>query len=453
MPQQLLSEGYQVFVSRPVASVGGEITVPGDKSISHRALLLSSIADGTSIIRGFLHSEDCLATRAALRAMAVDVVMEGDDLKILGVGIEGLHSPPGPLNLGNSGTATRLLAGVLAAQPFNSVLTGDASLRKRPMERVAIPLRLMGAVIETHGDGGAPLKIKGGRPLTGIDYTLPVASAQLKSALLLAALWAEGQTTIRSPSPSRDHTERMLGVMGVKIEQSSSHTVSLTGGGRLEAQEFEIPGDFSSAAFFLVAGLLGAPDGLLIRNVGVNPTRTGLLKILQEMGGQIELRDQRECGGEPIADLFVTQSELRGIEVHTDLVSLSIDEFPVLFIAAACARGQTVVTGAEELRHKESDRLGVMATGLRILGVSVTEYSDGLSIEGGSISGGRIDSQGDHRIAMAFTIASLAAKGAIEILRTEEVATSFPDFVSVAARSGLAIEIAQSKGKDGLGDE
>lgn len=421
--------------------------------MSHRALLLSSIADGTSIIRGFLQSEDCLATLSALRAMAVDVAVEGDDLKILGVGVEGLQSPPGPLNLGNSGTAIRLLAGVLAAQQFDSVLTGDASLRKRPMERVAIPLRLMGAMIETRGGGGAPLKIKGGRSLTGIDYSLPIASAQLKSALLLAALWAEGKTTIHAPNPSRDHTERMLGMMGVKIEQSSNHTVSLTGGGRLEAQEINIPGDFSSAAFFLVAGLLGAPDGLLIRNVGVNPTRTGLLTILQEMGGQVELRDQRECGGEPIADLFVTQSELRGIEVHTGLVSLSIDEFPVLFIAAACAQGKTIVTGAEELRHKESDRLGVMATGLRILGVSVAEYPDGLSIEGGLISGGRIDSQGDHRIAMAFAIASLAAEGDIEILRTEEVATSFPDFVSVAARSGLAIEIAQSKGKDGLGDE
>jgi len=445
-----LSEGRQTFVSRPAKAVGGELLVPGDKSISHRALLLSAIADGNSTIRGFLQSEDCLATLEALRAMGVEVAVEGTDLRVCGVGSEGLQRASAPLDLGNSGTAVRLLAGVLAAQSFDSVLTGDESLRKRPMERVAGPLRAMGAVIETR-NGRAPLTISGGRTLTGIDYTLPVASAQLKSALLLAGLWAEGRTTVRSPGPSRDHTERMLESMGVAIEQGPDHVVSLTGTAHLEARDLEIPGDFSSASFFLVSGLLGARDGLLIRNVGVNPTRTGLLTILQEMGGRIELRDRRDCGAEPVADLFVVQSELNGIEVAPDLVPLAIDEFPVLFIAAACAQGRTVVTGAEELRHKESDRLSVMSAGLRALGASVAESPDGLAIDGGPLSGGRIDSHGDHRVAMAFAIAGQVAGDAIEILRTDEVATSFPEFLSTAADSGLAIEAgrAGSEGQSG----
>lgn len=434
-----MSEGRQTFVSRPAESVGGELTVPGDKSISHRALLLSAIATGNSTIRGFLESEDCLATRGALQAMGVEMLDEGTDLRVRGVGREGLRSPSMPLDLGNSGTGIRLLAGVLAAQSFDSVLTGDESLRTRPMERVATPLRAMGAAIKTR-EGRAPLTISGGRALTGIDYTLPVASAQLKSALLLAGIWAKGRTIVRSPGPSRDHTERMLEGMGVPLDQGPDHVVSLTGTARLEARDLEIPGDFSSASFFLVSGLLGARDGLLIRNVGVNPTRTGLLTILQEMGGRIELRNRRDCCAEPVADLFVVQSELNGIEVAPDLVPLAIDEFPVLFIAAACARGRTVVTGAGELRHKESDRLRVMAEGLRALGASVVESPDGLSIDGGALHGGRIDSHRDHRVAMAFAIAGQVADDAIEILRTDEVATSFPEFLSTAARSGLAIQ-------------
>ena len=433
-----MSNRVPAFVSRPVEAVGGELAVPGDKSISHRALLLGAVADGRTTIRGFLNGGDCLATLAALRAMGVEVALEGGDVRVRGVGSAGLRASSGPLDLGNSGTAVRLLAGVLCAQPFDSVLTGDASLRSRPMERVAIPLRAMGAAIETRA-GTAPLAIGGGRALQGIDYSLPVASAQLKSALLLAGLWARGTTIVRSPEPSRDHTERMLRTMGVDVEAHSDHAVSLTGPARPGGRDLEVPGDFSSAAFFLVAGLLAADDALVIRDVGVNPTRTGLLEILRRMGGRIEVKNLRERGGEPVADLVVRRSELRGVEVGPAFAPLSIDEFPVLFIAAACARGRTVVCGAQELRHKESDRLSVMAEGLRALGISVEESADGLAVQGGAPSAGRM-SHGDHRVAMAFAIAGLAASGPVEILRTEQVSTSFPGFLSVAARGGLAVE-------------
>ena len=426
-------------MSRPVEAIGGELAVPGDKSISHRALLLGAVADGRTTIRGFLNGEDCLATLAALRAMGVEATLEGSDVRIKGVGAAGLQASSGPLDLGNSGTAVRLLAGVLCAQPFDSVLTGDASLRSRPMERVAIPLRAMGAAIETRA-GTAPLEIGGGRALRGIDYTLPVASAQLKSALLLAGLWARGTTTVRSPGPSRDHTERMLKTMGVGVEAHSDHTVSLTGPARPGGRDLEVPGDFSSAAFFLVAGLLAADDALVIRDVGVNPTRTGLLEILRRMGGRIQIKNLRNRDGEPVAELVVRRSELRGVEVGPAFAPLTIDEFPVLFIAAACARGRTVVCGAQELRHKESDRLSVMAEGLRALGISVEESADGLTVQGGVLSAGRIDSHGDHRVAMAFAVAGLAANGPVEILGTEQVSTSFPGFLSVAARGGLAVE-------------
>jgi len=434
-----------MFVSQPVGTVTGALNVPGDKSISHRALLLSAVAVGKSSIRGFLNSDDCLATLAALRATGVEINSNGSEVHVCGVGASGLRPPPAPLDLGNSGTAVRLLAGVLSAQSFDSILTGDESLRQRPMERVAAPLRQMGASIHTQEDT-APLVIQGGRPLKGIDYTLPVASAQLKSALLLAGLWADGRTIVRSPGPSRDHTERMLETMGVVIEQPTNHVVSLCGPAQLEARDLEIPGDFSSAAFFVVAGLLGAPDGLLIRNVGINPTRTGLLTILEEMGGRIELRNIRDCGAEPVADLMVTQSDLAGIEVDPAQVPLAIDEFPALFIAAAKARGRTVVSGAEELRHKESDRLSVMAEGLRTLGIAVEESADGLSIGGGGLSGGRVNSYGDHRVAMAFAIAGMVASGPIEILRTAEVSTSFPGFLTIAAGCGLEIEARPDEG-------
>ncbi len=405
--------------------------------------MLGAVAEGTTVVHGFLASEDCLATQSALEALGVTIRRTPDEpVRIEGVGLGGLRAPTRVLDLGNSGTAIRLLMGLLAGQPFASELTGDASLRQRPMERVAAPLRSMGAQIETSAGGTPPVRLRGGRPLHGIDYPLPMASAQVKSALLLAALYAEGRTTVRSPGPSRDHTERMLQSMGAKLErleQGSAHTVSITRPAALRGLELHVPGDFSSAAFFLVAGCLAADDGLLIRNVGVNPSRTGLLTILRAMGGHIELRNEREVGAEPVADLFVRRSVLEGIDVPPDLVPLSIDEFPILFVAAAAARGKTTVSGAEELRKKETDRIAVMARGLQTVGIPVTERPDGAVIEGGQMTGGTVDSCGDHRIAMSFAVASLLASSAIDILNTAEVATSFPDFLRVAAAAGLEV--------------
>ena len=406
--------------------------------------MLGAIAEGTSSVRGFLASEDCLATQAALEAMgvAIDVQAEGF-VRIEGVGAQGLKAPSKTLDLGNSGTAIRLLMGLLAGQAFGTTLTGDASLQKRPMERVAGPLRQMGARIETSSGGRPPVVIQGGAKLRGIDYALPMASAQVKSALLLAGLFADGATTVRSPGPSRDHTERMLESMGVQLQRTSEgegHTVTLVGPARLRAGDVLVPGDFSSAAFFIVAGCLAARDGLLIENVGINPTRIGLLTILREMGARIELRNERKLGAEPVADLWVLQSPLRGIVVRPELVPLAIDEFPILFVAAAAAEGETIVSGAEELRKKETDRIAVMARALEAVGVKIDERPDGASIVGGRIRGGTIDSRGDHRVAMSFAVASLRAEAPIEILNTAEVATSFPNFLDVAQAAGLRIE-------------
>jgi 3-phosphoshikimate 1-carboxyvinyltransferase len=337
--------------------------------------------------------------------------------------------------------------GLLAGQPFDSKLTGDSSLQQRPMERVAAPLRLMGARIDTSVGGRPPVSIGGGARLRGIEYPLPMASAQVKSALLLAALSASGKTIVHSPGPSRDHTERMLQSMGVPLDLSArgaGHTVALTGPAALRAIDVSVPADFSSAAFFLVAGCLAATDGLLIENVGINPTRTGLLTILREMGATIELRNERSVGAEPVADLWVRQSDLHGIDVAPDLVPLAIDEFPILFVAAAAAAGETTVSGAEELRKKETDRIAVMARGLRTVGIDVEERPDGARIVGGRMKGGTVDSRGDHRIAMSFAVASLCADAAIDILNTAEVATSFPNFLETAAAVGL--QIAASEG-------
>jgi 3-phosphoshikimate 1-carboxyvinyltransferase len=426
------------FRAEPVREVRGDITVPGDKSISHRALMLGAIAEGRSVIRGFLRGEDCLATQAAMTALGVPIHTGADGTVIVeGVGRTGLKSPAAVLDLGNSGTGIRLMTGLLAGCGVSAELTGDASLRKRPMERVAGPLRLMGANVETTA-GKPPIRVRPAGPLRPIDYTLPVASAQVKSAVLLAALAAEGRTVVRSPGPSRDHTERMLLAMGAAVE-TEGDTVALTGPATLRAVNFDVPADFSSAAFFLVAGCLGAREGLLIRNVGMNPTRIGLLHILEEMGASVERRNERTVGAEPVADLFVRQSSLRGIDVDPALVPLAIDEFPILFIAAAGASGTTRVRGAEELRAKETDRLAVMAAGLRALGVAVEEQPDGLTMTGGALSGGRVDACGDHRIAMSFAVASLLANGPISIDNTLEVATSFPGFLEVAAAVGLAV--------------
>jgi 3-phosphoshikimate 1-carboxyvinyltransferase len=432
-------ERQPAIVARPVRAVGGTIDIPGDKSISHRAVLLGAVADGVTTVRGFLRGEDCLATLAAMRALGVKADDDGSTLVIHGVGLRGLRAAAEPLDLGNSGTAFRLLTGVLAAQPFASTLTGDASLRRRPMERIAEPLRAMGAKLKTE-NGRAPLRIEPAGPLHGIDYTLPVASAQIKSAILLAGLWAEGTTTVRSPGPSRDHTERMLTAMGVQLECADDFKVSLRAPVGLKPIDIDVPGDFSSAAFFIVAGLIGAEQGLTIRNVGINPTRTGLLAILRRMGGEIELRNESRRGAETVADVFVRRSPLRGVAIGGDDIALSIDELPILFVAAACASGRTVVSDAEGLRHKESDRIAVMAAGLTAVGIASEERPDGLVIEGGAIRGGAVDSCGDHRIAMSFAVASLASEGPIAIARTAEVATSFPDFVATARSAGLDVE-------------
>jgi 3-phosphoshikimate 1-carboxyvinyltransferase len=438
-----MSSYPNTFRADPVDGVAGTITVPGDKSISHRALMLGAIAEGRTTIHGFLEGEDCLATRSALEALGVRIRQAPNEpVRIDGVGAGGLTAPTRVLDLGNSGTGIRLLMGLLAGKPFVTELTGDASLRKRPMERVAAPLRSMGAVIDTT-DGKPPITIRGGAALHGIEYTLPVASAQVKSAILLAALSAEGRTLVRSPGPSRDHTERMLQSMGAELELASEgqgHSVALTGPVALRGREISVPADFSSAAFFIVAGCLGASDGLLIKNVGINPTRTGLLDILRAMGADIELEAERRLGAEPVADLFVRQSALRGIDVPPELVPLAIDEFPILFIAAAAASGKTTVSGAAELRTKETDRLAVMAEGLKAVGIAVDEHPDGMTVTGGRVQGGTVDSRGDHRIAMSFAIASLLAKHPIEILNTAEVATSFPNFLDIAAAVGLRIE-------------
>lgn len=426
---------YQVA---PAVRVSGEVTVPGDKSISHRALMLGGIAKGETRISGFLASEDCLATLRALRALGVQIDRpEPTRVIVQGAGAGGLHGATAPLNMGNAGTAMRLSMGLLAGQSFASTLIGDASLMRRPMERVAGPLRQMGAGITTH-EGRPPVLLLGGRQLAGIDYAMPMASAQVKSAVLLAGLTARGRTRVTEPAPTRDHTERMLAAFGVHVEREGP-TASLTGGQPLTGTAIEVPADFSSAAFFLVAGALAAPDGLRLRNVGINPTRTGLLTLLQLMGAHIVVHPHAGTG-EPVADLDVHASRLRGIEVPAQLVPLSIDEFPVFFIAAACAEGETVVRGAEELRIKESDRLAVMAAGLATLGVEHTLLPDGIRIRGGQgFGGGTVDSHGDHRIAMSFAVASLRARDPIRILDVANVATSFPGFVELAQRVGIRI--------------
>jgi 3-phosphoshikimate 1-carboxyvinyltransferase len=431
------------FETRPVRGVSGTVEVPGDKSISHRSLMLSGIAEGRSEVRGFLASEDCLASLAAMRALGVRIERIGaTHVVVHGVGLRGLKAAAQALDMGNAGTAMRLFTGLLAAQGFDSTLIGDASLMKRPMERVAKPLREMGADVRTQ-QGTPPVDIRGSRPLRGIDYRQPVASAQVKSAVLLAGLYADGPTTVTSPARSRDHSERMLAGCGVRVEVEEL-SVRLHPPQRLASLQLTVPGDFSSAAFFIVAGLLGgAGEGLLIRNVGLNPTRTGLLDILRGMGATIEIRDARESGAEPVADLWVRASALRGIEVPAALVPLAIDEFPVLFIAAACASGETVITGAEELRVKESDRIAAMSAAFLSLGVAHSVLPDGMRIQGRgdgpAFSGGAVDSVGDHRVAMSFSIAGLRAADPIVIRDVANVATSFPGFAESARSIGLDV--------------
>jgi len=434
-----MSSSDLIFVANPGGSVCGSVRVPGDKSISHRSIMLGSLAEGTTEIEGFLEGEDALATLQAFRDMGV--VIEGPHhgrVTIYGVGLHGLKPAPGPIYLGNSGTSMRLLSGLLASQRFDSTLTGDASLSKRPMGRVAEPLRAMGAVIETAPEGRPPLIIRGGQRLNGVAYTLPMASAQVKSCLLLAGLYADGTTRVTEPAPTRDHTERLLRGFGYPVSVEGS-TASVESGHRLNATRIEVPADISSAAFFMVAASIAEGSDVLLEHVGVNPTRTGVIDILKLMGADISLQNLREVGGEPVADIQVRAARLKGIEIPEALVPLAIDEFPVLFIAAACAQGRTVLRGAQELRVKESDRIQVMADGLLALGIHAKPTPDGIIIDGGSIGGGEVQAHGDHRIAMALTIASLKASAPIRIHDCANVATSFPNFLTLCAQVGIQV--------------
>lgn len=427
------------FISAPIARVAGRIRVPGDKSISHRALMLGALAEGTTHITGFLPGEDCLATLDALSALGVPIQRpEPTVVNIDGRGLYGLSAPAGPLNMGNSGTAMRLFAGVLAGQKFNSRLTGDTSLARRPMERVVAPLRLMGADIVSQ-DGHSPLVITGNKTLHGIDYAMPVASAQVKSAILLAGLYASGRTRVSEPATTRDHTERALEMFGVCVDREA-HAFALNPGGVLTATSIRVPGDFSSAAFFMLAGCLAEEGEVMLDHVGLNPTRTGFLRILERMQANIEIQAGRETSGEPVGRVVVKPGRLRGARIPAEWVSLAIDEFPLIFVAAALAEGETVISGATELRHKESDRIRMMVNGLKALGAEVEEREDGAVIRGGRLAGGDIDSAGDHRVAMAFAVAAVAADGPITIRDTRNVATSFPGFVASARSLGMNIQ-------------
>jgi 3-phosphoshikimate 1-carboxyvinyltransferase len=428
------------YIVQPVQGTAGAIRVPGDKSVSHRALMLGGIADGVTEVRGFLESEDCLATMKAMSALGVVIERPGaQEVRVRGVGMKGLRAATHALDMGNSGTAMRLMTGLLSGQAFDSELIGDSSLMQRPMERAATPLRQMGARIATL-NGKPPVKISGASNLNGIRYELPVASAQVKSAVLLAGLYAKGPTTVIEPAVTRDHTERMLLGFGCEIDVANGE-IRLEPPARLNACSLEVPGDFSSSAFFLVAGSISRGSGLTIKGVGINPTRTGMLDILALMGADLRVVHHRTAGAEPVADIEVRPAKLKGIHVPEHLVPLAIDEFPALFVAAACADGETVVTGAEELRVKESDRIAVMAEGLRAMGVDCEVLPDGMRIqgrpEGHAFSGGKIDSHGDHRIAMSFTVASLRSAGPIEIADVANVATSFPGFLQTARSAGL----------------
>ncbi|SEH08531.1 3-phosphoshikimate 1-carboxyvinyltransferase [Candidatus Venteria ishoeyi] len=430
------------FELTPGGHLNGQLRVAGDKSISHRAIMLSAIAEGESNITGFLEGEDTLATLAAFRTMGVNISDPKDGkVTVQGVGMHGLQAPDTALDLGNSGTSMRLLSGLLAGQDFAVTLTGDKSLSTRPMRRVTDPLALMGATIDSTETGTPPLCIQTGSQLNSIAYTLPMASAQVKSCVLLAGLYAKGETCVTEPAPTRDHTERMLQGFGYQVQREGSR-VCLQGGGRLSGMDIDVPADISSATFFMVGAAIASGSDVSLEHVGINPTRTGVIEILRLMGADISLHNEREVGGEPVADIQVRASQLRGIQIPEAQVPLAIDEFPAIFIAAACAEGETVLTGAEELRVKESDRIAVMADGLTVLGIDCQVTDDGIIIQGGQLQGGTVNSHGDHRIAMSFAMAALRAKAPIKILDCANVATSFPDFVTLAKTAGLGIQIS-----------
>ncbi len=431
------------FLAKPGGKLSGSIRVPGDKSISHRSIMLGSLAEGTTKVTGFLEGEDSLATLKAFKAMGVEIEgPQNGNVTINGVGMHGLQPTDEPLDLGNSGTSMRLMSGLLAGQGFEVTLIGDESLSKRPMKRVTDPLATMGAEINTTPKGTAPLVIRPIDGLRGINYELPVASAQVKSCLLLAGLYADGETVVTEPAPTRDHTERMLRGFGYEVK-TEGNKITVSGGGKLTACNIDVPSDISSAAFFLVGASISEGSDLVIEHVGMNPTRDGVISILRLMGADITVTNEREVGGEPVADLHVKSAALKGINIPEEYVPLAIDEFPAIFVAAACAEGQTVLTGAEELRVKESDRIQVMADGLKILGIDIEPTRDGAVIEGigsgGKIGHGTVISHGDHRIAMSFAMAALRSDGEITIEDCANVNTSFPGFVELASSSGLAI--------------
>jgi len=426
-----ISQPDTTFIVQNGGQLKGTLRVPGDKSISHRAIMLGAIAEGTTKIQGFLEGEDTLATLTAFKAMGVNIQRPAkENVIIQGVGLHGLKPPSKSLYLGNSGTSMRLLSGLMAGQQFSVEMSGDASLSSRPMRRVTDPLTNMGAKIDSTENGTAPLKIHGNQRLNGVNFDLSIASAQVKSSLLLAGLYAQGKTCVTEPAPTRDHTERMLKGFNYPIEKKGK-MVCLSGGGTLKASNIDVPADISSAAFFMVGASIAPESEILLQHVGINPTRTGIIDILRQMGGNITLLNQREISGEPVADIQVSYANLQGIEISEDLVPLAIDEFPIIFIAAACAKGKTVLTGAKELRVKESDRIQVMAEGLQNLGIDAQPTVDGMIIQGGQMHGSVINSHGDHRIAMAFAMAALRANEPITINNCANVATSFPNFVDL----------------------
>ncbi|WEJ63716.1 3-phosphoshikimate 1-carboxyvinyltransferase [Thiomicrorhabdus lithotrophica] len=434
-------------------TIKGRIRVPGDKSISHRSIMLGALAEGKTTVTGFLEGDDALATLQAFREMGVDIDGPNNgNVTINGVGLRGLKKPNKPLDMGNSGTSTRLLAGILAGQDFDCELVGDASLSKRPMKRVTVPLRLMGAELETTEDGTLPMIIRGkGQTLKAIDYTLPMASAQVKSCVLLAGLFAEGTTCALEPAPTRDHTERMLNGFGYEVHSEKLDNqrmkACLKGGGSLKGRHIDVPSDISSAAFFMAAAAVSKDSDLVIEHVGMNPTRVGIIDILKLMGANIELENFHEVGGEPVADVHVRYAPLKGIHIPEELVALAIDEFPVLFVVASTAEGQTVLTGAEELRVKESDRIQVMADALIAIGVDAQPTADGMIINGGKQSpqNAEIQSHHDHRISMAMTIAGLNAVSEIIIDDCANVNTSFPIFIDLINEVGMKVEVVEEK--------
>jgi len=433
--QEIEQENY---ICSPCSALKGEVTVAADKSISHRAVMFGALAKGVTQVYNFLPAADTLATLECFRAMKIAIKQDGSSLTIKGNGLDGLERPYYFLDCGNAGTAARLMTGLLSGQEFISQLQGDTSLSKRPMRRVIHPLEQMGAQIYAHNQENLPLLIFGNPDLHSIEYHVPVPSAQVKSAILLAALYAEGETTIIEQAPTRDHTERMLKNFGYSIKTSANQLV-IKGRGTLHSAEIKVPADISSAAFFMVAATIVPDSHILLKNIGINARRIGIINILKQMGANIQLHNQKQFGNELVADIEVSYAPLNGIDIPPEQVPLAIDELPVVMIAAACAHGITKLTNAAELRVKESDRIGAMVAGLKQLGIKAKATEDGAIIEGGSIRGGIVDSYDDHRIAMSFAVAACRAQKEVQIKRCANVATSFPNFINCAQEVGMTV--------------